>query len=132
MEDRKLEAFVDKVMSNDTLEKPPMSFTNEVLGKLDIKSKSITYEPLISKWVWIILGISLSLIVAYALFNHEGSDTSSRLSEFLSFSKIEFKPLQDIDFNVSKTLIYSVVAFSIMIGLQVPLLKSYFNRRLQF
>lgn len=132
MEDKKLEAFVDKVMSNDALETPSSDFTNALLNKLDIETKTIAYKPLIPKWVWFIIAAAISLIVFYALFNHEASDSSSKLYEFLSLSQIEFRPFQNVDFSYSKTLIYSMVVFSIMIGLQVPLLKSYINNRLNF
>jgi len=130
--DKKLEAFINQLMANTTLEKPSVDFKNDVLNKLHIESKTIVYKPLIPKWFWVVLSVCVALIVFYALFNHEASSTSSKLSELLSFSQIEFKPFQNIDFNFSKTLIYSMVVFSIMIGLQVPLLKSYINNRLNF
>lgn len=130
--DKKLEALVDKLMANDTLEKPSVNFTNQILNKLDIESNTIAYKPLIPKWFWIVIGIAVLLIVFYALFNHEASSSSSKLSEFLNLSQIEFRPFQNVDFSFSKTLIYSMVVFSIMIGLQVPLLKSYINNRLNF
>lgn len=130
--DKKLEAFVNKLMANDKLEQPATGFTNQVLGKLNIESKIIVYKPLISKWVWLAIAVSVIFIVAYALLNHQDSSSGSRLSEFLNLQQMEFRPLQNIDFNFSKTLIYATVVFAVMIGLQVPLLKSYLNRKIHF
>jgi len=130
--DKKIEAFVDKMMANGGLEKPSTQFTSHILNSLDIESKALTYKPLIPKWVWSILLVAVSFIVFYALFNHEASNASSKFSEFLNFSQIDFRPLQNVDFNFSKTLIYAMVVFTIMIGLQVPLLKSYVNNHLKF
>ena len=130
--DKNIETFVDKLMVNDRLETPSADFTNKILEKLNIESKAITYKPLIPKSVWVILGVAVSVIVFYALFNHEASNSSSKISDFLNLSQIEFNPLENISFNFSKTLAYSMVAFSVMIGLQVPLLKSYINNRLKY
>lgn len=128
--DKKLEQFIDKLMADDTLEKPSANFTDTVLNSLETKSLAVTYKPLIPKWMWALIGIALLTLIVYSLLNQQDSGTESKLSELLNLSQIEFNPLQNVNFNFSKTLIYSMVAFTVMIGLQVPLLKTYLNNRL--
>lgn len=130
--DKKLEAFVKKLMANDKLEKPSADFTNNVLKQLNVESKAIVYKPLIPKWMWLVVALSVLLILSYSLLFNQDAVSGSKLSELLRLSKFEFNVYNDISFNFSKTLIYSVVAFALMIGLQIPLLKSYINRRMQF
>lgn len=128
--DKKLEQFIDKLMADDTLEKPSANFTDTVLNSLETKSLAVTYKPLIPKWMWALIGIALLTLIVYSLLNQQDSGTESKLSELFNLSQIEFNPLQNVNFNFSKTLIYSMVAFTVMIGLQVPLLKTYLNNRL--
>ncbi|TCK66779.1 hypothetical protein DFQ05_2053 [Winogradskyella wandonensis] len=128
--DKELEFFVDQLMANDALEKPSSDFTNQVLEQLNVKSEATVYKPLISKWVWYIIGFALVSLVIYAFLDK--SESTSRLSELLNLSQISFNPLKDFDFNVSQTLIYAAIAFTLMIGLQIPILKTYVDKRLQF
>lgn len=130
--DKELDQFIDKLMVNDSLEKPSSDFTNTVLNNLDIKPLVITYKPLIPKWMWVVISAFFLALVTYSLSNQQDFGAESKLSELFNLSQIEFNPLENINFNFSKTLIYSMVAFSVMIALQVPLLKSYLNSRLKF
>ncbi|SHG46371.1 hypothetical protein [Winogradskyella jejuensis] len=128
--DKELEAFVDQLMANDALEKPSSDFTNQVLKQLKVKSEATVYKPLISKWVWYIIGFALVSLVIYAFLDK--SESTSRLSELLNLSQISFNPLKEFDFNISQTLIYAVIAITVMVGFQISLLKTYVDKRLQF
>ncbi|MFD1063408.1 hypothetical protein ACFQ1Q_09145 [Winogradskyella litorisediminis] len=128
--DKKFEAFVDKLMANDTLEKPSADFTNSVLHQLNITSKPIVYKPLISKWVWCSIALVFAAVVVYAFL--DDSKSTSKLSELMNLSQFNFNPLKDVEFNLSQTLVYALITTMVMIGFQVSILKNYINKRLQF
>lgn len=127
MDDKRLETFVDQLMSNDTLETPSSDFTNSVLEKLEVMPVTITYKPLIPKWVWGFIAFSFAAITVYALLFHQ--DSGSKLSEILDFSKLENSLT---DFTFPKSLKYAMIGLTIMIAVQIPVLRSYFNRRVEF
>ncbi|RNC84931.1 MAG: hypothetical protein ED556_10135 [Winogradskyella sp.] len=128
--EKKLEAFIDRLMADDTLDKPSVDFTNAIVEKLEVKSRITAYKPLISKKVWGVVIISLIALLIYVFLNQGESD--SRVSELLNLSQIKLNPLNDLNFTFPKKLMYAMVVLAVMIGLQVTFLKSYVNKRIQF
>ncbi|MCC1484523.1 hypothetical protein [Winogradskyella immobilis] len=127
--DEKLNKFVDQLMANDTLEQPSKDFTDNLMSKIETISTTTTivYKPLISKMGWIIISTVICLLVGYVIFNEPSGN--SKLLEFVDLSKIK-NPLANVSFNFSKTLMYTSVLLALMIGVQIPLLKNYFNKRM--
>ena len=41
-EDKRIEELVDKLMANDSLEKAPVNFTNDVMSKIELLSETKT------------------------------------------------------------------------------------------
>ena len=131
-DEKRIDAFVDKLMANDTLEQPTLDFTDNVMSKVESISNSIAtvYKPLIPKSVWLLIAASFIALVGYIYLNEPA--TSSGWLERLNLSNIAVKPLENVAFNFSKTLMYAVVLLAIMVSIQVPLLKHYFNKRMAF
>ena len=131
-DEKKIEAFIDKLMSADSLEQPSLDFTNKVMSKVEAISSSTAtvYKPLISKPVWTIILVGFLAVVVYVVFNEP--ETSSGLLERFNLSQISVNPLENVSFNFSKTLMYAVELLAIMVSIQVPLLKHYFNKRMAF
>ena len=69
--DKHIEKFVDKMMKETTLDTPSVDFTAQVMSQvLKIKiSQTTVYKPLISKWVWYGIFISMLGLIAYLSFN---------------------------------------------------------------
>jgi len=130
-DDKKIEAFIDKLMSHEVLEKPSVNFTDNVMSKVEAISNSTAtvYKPLISKSVWAIILLGFVALVGYVIFN-EPSANSSWLDR-IDLSGVS-NPLEHISFNFSKTLMYAMVFFALMFSIQIPLLKQYFNNRMSF
>lgn len=123
-----LEKFVDKVMNSATLESPSFDFTAKVMSQVTTTSKGelSVYRPLISKTTWgVILMLTLGIVVI-SMFSKD-STTFSWL-ETLDFSIISniFSGIQ-----FSKTVLYSLVMFAVMLFIQVPMLKHYFDKRFE-
>lgn len=130
--DNQIEKLVDKTMKHSNLESPSLGFTNAVMTQVNAMQKSTvtTYQPLISKPIWIVLFIIALAVVLYIIFG-----TTTNDSNWLSF--IDLNMLTDnklntalTGFKVSKIVMYSVVLFGLMLFIQIPILKNYFDKRL--
>lgn len=131
--DKHIERLVDKTMDYSELESPSLDFTNVVMSQVNALEKGTvtTYQPLISKPMWFaIFAVGLA-IVLYIIF---GTTTSeSGWLNTIDLSVLTDNKLNNAfsGFKVSKTVMYAVVLFGIMLFIQVPILKHYFDRRLE-
>lgn len=130
--DKHIERFVDKTMKKASLESPSFDFTNTVMAQVNALKQSTvtTYRPLISKPMWLAIFIVGFAIVLYIIFGMNTTETS-----WLSF--IDLSVLTDNKFSntmsgfkVSKIVMYAIVLFGIMLFIQVPILKNYFDKRI--
>ena len=131
-DDKKIEDLVNKLMATDQLEKAPLNFTEKVMDKIEglSGSTSIVYKPLIPKYVWGLLAIGFVALIGRILFKSPSDSVS--LSERYNLPDISFNLLENMSFNFSSTLMYAVVLFAVMISIQIPLFKQYFNSRLSY
>ena len=129
-DEKKIEAIIDKLMDSDTLETPSINFTDHVMSKvsaLDTTSTSHVYKPLISKSVLIGIGIAVIVLLSYFIFNQPAGD--SNLLEKYNLAFNFENPLGNLNFNFSKTLVYAFGLLAIMLSIQIPVLKHYFNKQ---
>lgn len=131
-DEKKIETFIDNLMSADSLERPSLDFTDNVMSKVEaISNSTVTvYKPLISKSVWYIIIGSFVALVGY-IFLKEPVSNNSWFSSF-DLSYITINPFENVSFNFSKSLMYALVFLAIMMSIQIPLLKHYFNKRMTF
>ena len=131
-EDKRIEDLVNKFMANDSLEKAPINFTDDVMSKIESlsESKTIVYKPLISKYVWWLLGIGFVALIFNIIFNK--SNDSSSLSERYNLPEVSFDLFSNLSIDFTNTLLYATVLLAIMVAVQIPLLKHYFNQKLQY
>jgi len=130
--DKKLNQLVDRLMDNDALESPSIDFTSRVMQKLnaETENKAFVYRPLISKPVWFLLTTAFIILVAYIYFNEPSSNSGW-------FNTLNLRPFKETTFGslnlkFTKTGMYAMLLLAIMIGIQIPLLKNYYNKRLEF
>ena len=130
--DKQIEKLVERSMKTQSLESPSSNFTSMVMDQVLAlnKSKVTIYKPLISKPMWFAIFVVALLIVSYIIFGMNTTETS--WLSFIDFSVITDNKLSNTlsGFRVSKTVMYSVVLFGIMLFIQVPILKNYFDKRL--
>lgn len=127
--DKNIEQLIDKMMAEEKLQSPSIDFTSKIMAQVLIleEKKRKTYKPLISKPVWIFIGLSLAAIVIYAsLFsvseNNFKIDQIGKLySDKIStaFSGIHF----------SKNILYAVLIVPFMVLVQIGVLKNYFDKK---
>jgi hypothetical protein len=126
-----VENLVDKMMKSSTLESPSVDFTSQILSKIETlqQSKTTVYQPLISKKIWVLIISGCIALVVYAFFS-TSSESSSWLST-VDYSKLPTfnisERLSTITF--SKTMMYALVLLSLMVFVQIPLLKNYYDKR---
>ncbi len=130
--DKQIEKLVDRSMKTQSLESPSSNFTSMVMNQVHAlkQSKVTIYKPLISKPMWFVIFVVALLIVSYIVFGMNTTETS--WLSFIDLSVITDNKLSNTlsGFRVSKTVMYSVVLFGIMLFIQVPILKSYFDKRI--
>ncbi|WP_430466557.1 hypothetical protein [Winogradskyella ouciana] len=131
-DDKRIEDLVNKLMSADSLEQAPADFTDNVMSKIEAvsESKTIVYKPLIPRYVWWLIVSGFVGLVGYVLFS-KSNDTTS-LSERYNLPDVSFSLLDNFSFDFTSTLMYATVLFAIMVGVQIPLLKQYFNSRISY
>ena len=100
-DEKKLEAFIEKLMSADALEQPSVDFTDKVMSKVE------------------------------AVANSEATVYIKKQNRF-DWSNVSLNLFENVSNNLSSTLMYAVVFLAIMVSIQVPLLKYYFNKRMTF
>ncbi len=130
--DKQIEKLVERSMKTQSLESPSSNFTSMVMDQVLAlnKSKVTIYKPLISKPMWFALFVVALLVVSYIIFGMNTTETA--WLNFIDLSFITDNKLSNTlsGFKVSKTVMYSVVLFGIMLFIQVPILKNYFDKRL--
>ena len=130
--DKQIEKLVERSMKTQSLESPSSNFTSMVMDQvLALKQSKVTiYKPLISKPMWFVISMVALLIVSYIIFGMNTTETS--WLSFIDLSVITDNRLSNTlsGFRVSETVMYSVVLFGIMLFIQVPILKNYFDKRM--
>lgn len=130
--DKHIKKLVDNTMKKTSLESPSFDFTNTVMARVNALEQSTvtTYKPLISKPMWFAIFAVALAIVCYIILG-----TSTNQSGWLNF--IDLSVLTDnkfsnilTGFKVSNLVTYAIVLFGLMLFIQVPILKHYFDKRL--
>ena len=130
--DKHLEKLTSKLMEETSLESPSFDFTDNIMSQVQIiKTSDVTvYKPLISKSIWILIALGFITLIGYLILGTTSQDSealftinfdvlyNNRFTETLSVMKF------------SDTLMYAVVSLGIMLFIQIPLLKNYFDNRL--
>ncbi|WP_299892308.1 hypothetical protein [uncultured Lacinutrix sp.] len=131
--EKQLEQLSNKILKESSLESPSLDFTARIMSQLEVSPQSeiTTYKPLIPKQFWI---AALVFIVAFSgfVFSINTEENTSW------FSTINFNALSNNKYtnalsnlSVSKTVLYSILFFGGMLFIQIPLLKNYFDKRLE-
>ncbi len=135
-ENKKIEALVDKMMNGVDLETPSLDFTATIMSQVEALavSKVTPQQPLISKLGWSIIAITIIAIIVYAFIGGFANETTHSLfNNTYDYSVLHNNVISQFlsGIVISKTVLYSIVLFGAMLFIQIPLLKYYFNKRLE-
>jgi len=129
-----LDKLAKKVMQTPSLEKPSLDFTANIMAKVDVMAtNSITvYKPLISKRSWLLILILVIGSLSYSIFG-SGLETLGWFDN-IDYSMISNNKVTQAISSVtfSKTLIYAVGFCGLLFFIQIPIMKHYLDKRLEF
>ncbi|MEL1253944.1 hypothetical protein AAEO57_09160 [Flavobacterium sp. DGU38] len=129
--DKDIEQLIDRMMAEEKLQSPSIDFTSKIMAEVLIleKKKLKTYKPLISKPVWISIGIALAFLVIYtSLFSV--SESNFKIDEI---GKLYSDKIATVfsGIHFSKNFLYAILIVPLMILIQVGVLKNYFDKKYQ-
>jgi hypothetical protein len=131
--DKQIEKLVDKMLKETSLESPSFNFTNMVMAQVLVTetSQATVYKPLISKWIWYVVFTGIIGLTVYLIFNEP--TTSNGLFEKLNFKRLPSFNFSNVisRFQFSKTTVYACGLLTVMLFIQIPILKHYINKRLE-
>ncbi|RZJ50666.1 MAG: hypothetical protein EOO44_15915 [Flavobacterium sp.] len=125
--DKNIENLIEKMMSEETLQSPSIDFTSKIMAQVSIieEKKLKVYKPLISKQTWFII---IGLLIAFAIYAFaSGNDYDLKISNLYinEYSNI-FS-----GFHVSEYTLYAILIIPVMMLIQIPLLKNYYDKKYQ-
>lgn len=128
-----LDSLAKKAMKSTSLQSPSVNFTTNIMKQIEHETigESIIYKPLISKKGWIgIIAVLIGVSVYLMLGNVEGGSWL----ETVDYSVISNNKVADVLSNIkfSKIVTYAIGFFGLVFFIQIPLMKHYMNKRLEF
>jgi len=129
-EDKNIEKLIDHLMKDTTLASPSFDFTSKVMSQVIATktSAATTYQPLISKQTFLAIFIGLAALITYVLWNGNAASNSRLLT--LNYNLLSnFNPVKTFQFSTITT--YTVVLTAIMLCIQIPLLKNYYDSKFE-
>lgn len=123
--DKNVEKFIKKIMEDASLETPSFDFTSKIMVQVTVaeSAKIKEYKPLISKQAWFGVFTILAAVIGFSFFGDaQKTQFDFGLNSFL-------KQLPTLHF--SDTITYSILIVTLMILIQIPLLKNYFDKRFE-
>lgn len=129
-----LDDFINKMIKETPIEKPSIDFSSNVMdaiNTLEVKKLTNTFEPLISKKVWLLILAGIISLVIFLLKTgvnmNEGYLSKIDLSRLTSAISLE----SSYNFTISNTALYGFIFLAIMIPIQIGYLKNYHNRKFE-
>ncbi|TYA54794.1 hypothetical protein [Formosa maritima] len=127
-----LDTLIKDVMKQSALETPSFNFTANVMQQIaaDSKNTATVYKPLISKTGWVVMFIGVLAIIVYILLS--GDSQSNGWIDSIDFSVLSNIKIPNLFSGIqfSHTTMYALLFFGIMVCVQIPFLKNYFNKRM--
>ena|SRR6218665_269088 len=129
--DKNIGQLIENMMAEDKLQSPSFDFTSKIMAEVHVleEKKLKAYKPLISKPIWILIGLAVATLVIYvSLFSVSQNDLEIEEIGKLYSGKIS-NTFSGIHF--SKNILYAILIVPIMILVQVGILKNYFDKKYQ-
>ncbi len=129
-EAKELEQLVAKAMQKASLETPSFQFTDKVMAAVNAEHQSvaISYRPLIPKYMWVAITATIVGITGYLWFLIQPAPLDLPTLSF-DFMKNNSISKEFTAFTPSKITSYAVMLLALMLCVQIPVLKNYFDKR---
>ncbi len=128
--EKNIEEFTKNIMKEANVEEPSADFLNKVMDSVKMESElslKKIYRPLISKSAWAAITVAF---VALCIFILTGASQDSLLIPTIHFTIFDKIPSINLfeRIHLSETFTFSFVLFSILVILQLVVIKNYFNK----
>ena len=129
--DKHIEQLVAKAMEDISIESPSMDFTAGVMNQIkehQLKSAT-TYQPLISKPIWLLIFGSILTLIIYLIL--KGDSTSKSWIDSLNLGMVtsNIDAIRFPKFSFSKITVYAILLLTLMFYIQIPLIKNHLDKR---
>lgn len=126
--DKNIENLIDKMMAENTLESPSIDFTSKIMSQvLAVEKRKIkAYRPLISKPMWVFIGLNLIALTIYSIFTNNDVSNFEIVKLYTDKASTLFSGI-----HFSKNILYAILVVPFMILIQIGLLKNYFDKKYQ-
>ena len=125
--------LANKAMKAASVQSPSVDFTANLMKQIEpIKiGTSTVYRPLISNYGW--LGI-IAVLIGVSVYVMFGNVEGSALLETVDYSVITNNKVTDVlsGIKFSKSFMYAIGFFGLVFFIQIPIMKHYMNKRLNF
>jgi len=131
-EDKNMEQYVRAVIKETPLESPSHDFTAKVMANVLAvdKSKATVYKPLISKTGWVLIFGGIIATLLYFILNGS-AQVGNQPWSFGHGVKDFIKTFGDAHlFQFSRVTVNVIVVSTILMFIQINLLKNYLDKRL--
>jgi hypothetical protein len=129
-----LDKLAKKVMQSSSLESPSLDFTANIMAKVEasLTSDITTYKPLISKRAWLIILILVIGSLSYGVFGsgQEGLGWFDTFDYSIIYNNKVTEAISGI--TISKIFAYAIGFFGLVFFIQIPLMKHFFNKQLEY
>lgn len=120
----KQDSLVKEWMNELPMESPSPDFTSRVMERITAKATVTQYQPLISKRVWILIGILFVGALLWLYFNPSSEMIPAEATSFLEGFEWN-NPLTEI--RLPKTVVYAI-GFMALFLLEIPFLKRIMDK----
>lgn len=130
-EDKNIEKLVENLIAETSVESPSVEFTAKVMSGIYAveRNKIFMYKPVISKRAWFIIFGIIAALFAFLIFNTQLTSAGSNFNlTFFNLDKF-VKPFFGIE--ISSMTANVIVVATIMVLIQIFVLKTYLNKRFQ-
>lgn len=129
-----IDSLVEKVVKESSLESPSLDFTSNIMSQIEAVSQNeiTVYEPLISKRVWLAISILVIGSLSYGILGN-GLESLGWFDN-IDYSIISNNKVTEVISGItfSKTLMYAVGLCGLLFFIQIPMMKHYFDKQLEY
>jgi len=138
--DKNIENFTKYIFNESAIETPSSDFLSNVMNSVKLESELSlvkAYQPLISIKVWVLIAV---IFIALSVFLLTGTTENYDIISKVDFSLLDKLPSINVfdaissvnifkNIHFSNAFTYSFVFFSILVILQLVVIKNYFNKQ---
>lgn len=129
-----IDSLVEKVVKESSLESPSLDFTSNIMSQIEavLQNEITVYEPLISKRVWLAISILVIGSLSYGILGN-GLESLGWFDN-IDYSIISNNKVTEVISGItfSKTLMYAVGLCGLLFFIQIPMMKHYFDKQLEY